>query len=203
MRIAIIGSGNVGSALGHGWAKRGHDVVFGVRDPNKTAATTNTRTAPVKDAAQSGDVVVLAVPWAAVPDALRSAGDLKGKVLLDCTNPLLPDLSGLDVPAGTSGGEIVAGLAPGALVVKIFNTTGAANMTNPDFHGQPATMFYCGDDGGAKGIASGLAGDLGFEPVDAGPLSQSRQLESLCLLWVSLAIKQGLGVNFAFKVLRR
>jgi predicted dinucleotide-binding enzyme len=201
MKIAILGKGNVGGTLGAGWEKRGHEIVFGTRDPSKEKDTA--KTVSVKDAAQAGEIVVLAVPWNAVPAALRSAGDLSGKILLDATNPLLPDLSGLDTPEGISGGEQVASLVPGVPVVKIFNTTGYPNMANPDYHGQRATMFYCGDEAGAKRIAAGLAEDLGFEAVDAGPLRQARCLEPLALLWITLALKQGLGVNIAFKLMRR
>lgn len=201
MKIAILGKGNVGSTLGAGWAKRGHEVVFGVRDPSKEKD--GTKTVTVKEAAQASEIVVLAVPWNAAPAALQSAGKLSGKILLDVTNPLLPDLSGLDIPEGISGGEQVASLVPGVPVVKIFNTTGYPNMANPDYNGQRATMFYCGDDAGAKKTAAGLAEDLGFEAVDAGPLRMARCLEPLCLLWVSLALKQGLGVNIAFKLMRR
>ena len=114
MKIAIIGAGNVGAALGSGWAKRNHDVIFGVRDTKKTNSATNAETASVMEASQSSDVVVLAVPWPAVGDALKSAGDLTGKILIDATNPLLPDLSGLDTKTGTSGGEMVASLSRGA-----------------------------------------------------------------------------------------
>jgi predicted dinucleotide-binding enzyme len=203
MKIAILGKGNVGSTLGAGWAARGHEVIFGVRDPNKGSAVANTKAASVKEAAQAGEVVVLAVPWNAVPAALRSAGNLNGKILLDATNPLLPDLSGIDAPEGISGGEQVASLVPGVPVVKIFNTTGYPNMANPDYNGQRATMFYCGDELEAKKVAASLAEDLGFEAVDAGPLREARCLEPLALLWIHLALKQGLGVNIAFKLMRR
>jgi 8-hydroxy-5-deazaflavin:NADPH oxidoreductase len=201
MKISILGAGNVGTTLGAGWTKKGHDVFFGVRDPKKKPAPVG-KSLAVQEAVQASEVVILAVPWNAVPDALQSAGDLTGKIVLDATNPLLPDLSGLGVPNGKSGGEKVAELAL-APVVKIFNTTGYPNMANPDYKGQPATMFYCGDDANAKRIAATLAGDLGFEPVDAGPLTQARLLEPLALLWISLALKQGLGVNIAFKLMRR
>lgn len=203
MKIAIIGAGNVGAALGSGWAKRNHEVIYGVRDTKKTDSATNARVASVMEAAQSADVVVLAVPWGAVGDALKSAGDLTGKILIDATNPLLPDLSALDTPPGTSGGEMVAALAPGALAVKMFNSTGSWNMENPDYEGRGATMFYCGDDDGAKKIAAHLARELGFDPVDAGPLSRSRMLEGLALLWVTLAFRQGFGMNFAVNLVRR
>jgi len=200
MKIAILGAGNVGTALGAGWARSGHEIFFGVRSPGKTGLK---NAIYVREAAQSADVIVLAVPWSGVPDALRSAGDLTGKVILDATNPLLADLSGLDVEPGTSGGEKVAELAGGIPVVKIFNTTGFPNMVNPDYKGQFATMLYCGDDANAKSIAAGLALDLGFDPVDAGDLKQSRLLEPLALLWIKLALKQGLGLNIAFKLMRR
>jgi predicted dinucleotide-binding enzyme len=193
MKIAIIGAGNVGRTLGEGWTKRGHEIVYGTREPVNS----------VRDAVQSSDVVVIAVSWKAVPEALRAAGDLKGKVVLDPTVPLLPDFSGLDTSVQPSGGETVAALIPGAKVVKIFNTTGNNNMANPDYHGEKATMFYCGDDAVAKQLAASLAGDLGFEPVDAGGLNQSHVLETLGLFWVSLVYKQGLGREIAFKLMRR
>ena len=202
MKISIIGAGHVGSALGTGWARRGHEIIFGVRNPKKTDSATTATIVPVMEAAQSSDVIVLSVPWGGVPDALLSAGDLKGRILLDATNPLLPDLSGLDTAPGTSGAEKVASLSS-ASVVKIFNTTGYPNMANPDYHGERATMFYCGDDVNAKRIAAGLASDLGFEPVDSGPLAHAHLLESLALLWITLALKQGYGVNMAFKMMRR
>jgi len=202
MKISIIGAGNVGSTLAAGWVKQGHVIFFGVRDPNQRVSASGAKVVSVAEAVRSSDIIVLSVPWSAVPDAIRAAGDLKGKIVLDATNPLLPDLSGLDTQGGTSGGEQVAKLA-GVPVVKIFNTTGYPNMANPDFNGQRATMFYCGDDANAKSIAAGLASDLGFEPIDAGPLSQARLLEPLALLWITLALKQGLGSNFAFKLIRR
>ncbi len=202
MKIAVIGAGNVGGALGTGWSKHGHEVTFGVRNPKTTDSSTATKVAPVMEAAQSCDVLALCVPWKAVPDALLSAGDLTGKIVLDATNPLSPDLSGLDLQPGTSAGEKVASLTKAA-VVKIFNTTGYPNMANPDYHGQRATMFYCGDDDNAKRIAARLASDLGFDPVDAGPLKHARMLEELAVLWITLALKQGYGVNMAFRMMRR
>jgi predicted dinucleotide-binding enzyme len=98
---------------------------------------------------------------------------------------------------------MVATWAPGARVVKVFNTTGANNMANPDFGGIAATMFYCGDDAEAKAAAARLAADLGFDPVDAGNLEQARLLEPLALLWIRLAYVQKQGREIAFKLLRR
>src|SRR5262245_60524303 len=138
MKIAVIGMGNVGGALGRRWAAGGHNVVFGVRDPDAAkhqseAKTAGGRAAGVRDAVAGAEVVALTVPWGAVPDALKSAGDLSGKVLLDCTNPLTSDLSALQLGTTTSAGEEVAKQAPGAKVVKIFNTTGAGNMADTNY----------------------------------------------------------------------
>ena len=210
MKIAVIGAGSVGGALGTGWARKGHSVVFGVRRPDSAEirqllaqAGSNASAAPVGKAAAAGEVVVLATPWPATKDALAAAGSLSGKVVLDCTNPLKPDLSGLDVEPGSSGGEMVASWAPGARVVKIFNTTGSNNMAKPAYGSERATMFYCGDDAGAKATAKELAAAIGFDPVDAGPLRQARLLEPLALLWISLAYPQGMGREIAFRLMRR
>src|SRR5262249_28000466 len=152
---------------------RGHDVVFGVRDaadpklPELLArAGSKARAAGVKDSAAAADVVALTVPWPAAQEALRSAGELRGKIVLACTNPLKPDLAGLTVGYTTSGAEQVAAWAPGARVVKIFNTTGFPNMASPEYREGRAMMLYCGDDAQAKKVAAELASDLGFEPYD-------------------------------------
>ena len=154
-------------------------------------------------AAAGAEVVVLATPWGATQDAVTSAGGLAGKVVFDCTNPLAPNLSGLTHGFDTSAAEQIASWAPQARVVKVFNTTGANNMADPDFHGVAATMFYCGDDKDAKDTAGRLAADLGFDAVDAGSLEQARLLEPLALLWIRLAYVQGLGREIAFKLMKR
>lgn len=146
--------------------------------------------------------MLLATPWGAAQDALRAAGDLKGKILVDATNPLKPDFSGLALGHTTSAGEEVARWAPGARVVKAFNTIGAQHMTDPRIAGQRPSMFVCGDDPAAKQTVAGLAEALGFEPVDAGPLTQARLLEPLAMLWISLAYAHGLGTNIGFRLLR-
>lgn len=199
----------MGGTLGSRWARKGHNVVFGMRDPSATStpallerAGANAKAGTPADAAKC-DVVVLATPWDATESAIQNLGNLLGKIVLDCTNPLLPDLSGLTVGTTTSGAEKVAEWATGARVVKIFNTTGAGNMGDPIYGQDRNTMFYCGDDAEAKQSAASLAAELDFDPVDAGPLTQARLLEPLALLWITLAIKQGHGMNIALKLMHR
>ncbi len=130
---------------------------------------------------------------------LSAIGDWAGSILIDCTNPIAPDLQ-LAVGTTTSGAEIVA---EWALVVKAFNTTGWNNMADPLYHGAPITMFICGDNAEAKAIVTDLAEDLDFEVVDAGGLTIARFLEPLAMLWINLANVQGLGRDIAFKLVRR
>jgi 8-hydroxy-5-deazaflavin:NADPH oxidoreductase len=180
MRIGVIGAGDVGGTLGRAWVKSGHDIIFGV--PNPTAPKMvellkgtggKAKAGGVAEAAAHGDVVVFATPWAATQDAVRKAGDLTGKVILDCTNPLKEDLSGLAVGHTTSGAEQVAAWASSKRVVKIFNTTGFENMAQPSYGGTAITMFFAGDDAQAKRVAAQLAQEMGFDPVDAGPLAHA------------------------------
>lgn len=209
MNIGIIGSGNVGGALGTRWAQKGHRVVFGSRDPQGNdmkqlvaGAGQNARAATLAEAAAS-DLLLLAMPWPVVKDLVASLGDLTNKILVDATNPLLPDLSGLVLGTTTSAGEQVAGWARGAKVVKAFNIVGSNIMADTSFSGEKPVMFYCGDDAAAKKAVHQLAEDIGFDPQDAGPLKQARLLEPFALLWISLAFQQGWGREFAFRVLRR
>jgi NADPH-dependent F420 reductase len=209
MKIAVIGTGNVGGALGRRWANAGHEVIFGSRDPEgeKVRALlqstgSETRATSAREAMASADVILLATPWSEARETLAAGGDLAGKVIIDATNPFLPGLA-LAVGYTSSGGEQVAAWAAGARVVKAFNTTGAGNMLNPDYGGVQPTMFICGDDASAKATVADLTSQIGFEPVDAGPLSMARVLEPLAALWVNLAYVQGMGPNIAFKLLRR
>jgi 8-hydroxy-5-deazaflavin:NADPH oxidoreductase len=206
MKIGIVGTGNIGGTLGRRWAAR-HDVVFGTRDPGaddvKTLlaeAGSQARAATVPEAVGFGEVVLLAVPHGAVADVLKSAPPRPGTIVIDATNPvgagLLPAM-----PAGTSGGETVAALAPGARVVKAFNTAGFNVYAQPDVAGAPATLYLCGDDAGAKATVSSLAAELGLEPVDCGPLAKARLLEPVALLWITLS--QTLGRDIALRLIRK
>jgi predicted dinucleotide-binding enzyme len=204
MRLGIIGAGHVGGTLGRLWEAQGHDVRFGVRDPGATSGggLPHDRTGTVADVAAFGDVIVLAIPWEAAANALGAAGPLSGKTVIDCINPVLPDLSGLALGTTTSAGEEIAKLIPKAKVVKCFNTLGATNFANPTFNGEKASMFFCGDDAGAKLIVSELGNQLGFDMVDAGPLAQARWLEAMAILWISMAHKYGGSQRSAFRLLR-
>jgi predicted dinucleotide-binding enzyme len=191
LKIGILGGGNVGGALGRLWTAKGHDIQFGKRGSSNA------------EAARSAQVVVLTVPWPAAQEAVKDCGDLSGKIVIDCTNPLTPDLQGLTVGLTTSAAEQVAAWAPGAKVVKAFNTIGAVNFGNADFGGVAADGFYCGDDAASKKVVAALISDAGMNPVDVGPLRNARLLEPLALLWIDLAVIQKQGPNHAFKLLRR
>lgn len=210
MKIGIIGSGNVGSALGKIWAGNDNEIMFSSRHPEKLKSLAESIGKNVcyglpAEAAKYGEVVVLSVPWTQALDALESAGSLKGKVLIDCTNPLKPDMSGLAVGHTTSAAEEVAKAAPGARVVKAFNTTFATVMHSPSrtFGSQRATGFYCGDDSSAKATVSELIKETGLDPLDVGPLMCARYLEPLAMLAMQIAFVQGLGTEMALGLLRR
>jgi predicted dinucleotide-binding enzyme len=199
--------GNVGSALGRQWKKAGHDVLFCVHDPQnpekrEQALSVNAAIGTVSDSATAG-AVLLAVPWPALPEVLKATGDLSGKIVLDCTNPVTPELTHLTIGHTTSAGEEVAKMVPKARVVKIFNTNGARNMADPDYAGHKVTMLYAGDHDDANQIAAGLAAEIGFHPVYLGPLKESRLLEPLAMVWIILARQRGLGRDFALDIVHR
>lgn len=216
MKIAIIGAGNVGGSLGKAWAKAGHTIIFGVRNPGQgktqppLAEIGSAASAVlVPDAVRGADIIVLATPWPSVPDALTAMGDLKGRTLIDCTNPLSLGGDGslsLSLGSTTSGAEEIERLAPGVNVVKAFNTYGWENFADsayPNAAGLKPVMFYCGDDDAAKAKVRQLTTDLGFEPVDTGGLGMARSLEPLALLWIRLSIRDGRNANFTWARLTR
>lgn len=211
MNIAILGAGSVGGALGKGWARAGHSVAYGVPHPadpehrSVAAAAGGAMVSEVKAAVQDADVIVLAVPFDAVPDALSAAGNLDDRIIIDATNPLRMGPCGVELTLGfnDSGGEHVGALARGAAVFKTLNQIGFEFMAdNADFHSRPV-MFVAGDDPTRKPIVMKLVNDLGFESVDAGCLTAARLLEPFGMLWIHMAINQKAGRDRAFVWLRR
>ena len=150
-------------------------------------------------------MIVLTTPWTAAEAAIRSMGDLSGRVILDATNPLAmgPDGLGLEIGHSISAGEKVQGWAKGASVFKTLNTTGFGNMADPIFHGVKSVMFVAGDDAANKPKVIALVAELGFDVIDAGPLRNARLLEAHAMLWIELALKRGQGRDWAFAVVRR
>ncbi|MGD1076551.1 MAG: NADPH-dependent F420 reductase [Thermodesulfovibrionales bacterium] len=210
MNIGIIGSGNVGSSLGKIWAENGHQVIFSFsRETAKLNALAqsvpNARPGTPKEAAVQSEVVLLSVRWAQAAEAIQSAGSLQGKILIDCTNPLKPDMSGLEVGHTSSAAEEIAKMAPGAKVVKAFNTAFAQVYQSHSrlFGSRRPTMFYCGDDSSAKASVEHLIKEVGFEPLDSGSLRGARYLEPLAMLVIQLGYERGMGTNIALSLIRR
>ena len=204
MKIAIIGAGNVGKALAGRFARAGHEIVFGVRDPAavKNASLPYPALATARAAARS-DAIVLSTSWAGTEAACRAmalAGKIVGKIVLDCTNPLATGPSGreLAVAHTNSAGELVAGWCPGAHVYKAFNAVPAEVMVAPERMTVKPVVLVAGDDAAHKPTALNLVEDTGFEARDAGPLRNSRMLEYLALLYLDLAMVRGMTRNFAF-----
>ena len=210
MKIAVIGTGSVGGTLGRRWAQKGHEVTFCSRTPGSDkvralldASGPRARSASIREGVADCDVVVVATPWPVTLKAIDSAGSIDGKIVVDCTNALKPDLSTPSLPADTSAAEQIAAHAQGARVVKAFNTIPYTTMEDPTFGKQRADLFLCGDDEEAKSAVARLARDLGLDVVDTGPLHLAKHLEYLASLWIYMAFEGGWGRNFTFKVLKR
>ena len=208
MKIGIIGAGDVGGTLGKIWRQRNHEVMFGVRNLQSqnvqrlAKMDKSLRFGDINEAVAFGDVILFAIPWTSVEETIRRSGNLSGKIVIDPTNPLTPDLKQLALE-DTSVAERIADLAKGAKVVKAFNTIGAKTLDNLIFGSDRADLFICGDDIPSKRVVGELATDIGFDVVDVGSLANARMLENLALLWIELALRQELGPNIAFKLLRR
>lgn len=205
-RLSIIGAGRVGSALGPRWSEGGHTVVYGVRDPSEPRHQTLPGTAATPaDASRDADVVVIALPWAAVEDTLTGL-EVGTAVIVDATNPLAANARELTAHPELSGAELIAGWTGSSRVIKAFNTTGAGNMANPAYPASTsvrALMPVAGDDAAAKQTVIELATELGFDAIDAGGLSAARDLEHLAMLWIRMAYTLGNGPDIAFALLRR
>ena len=195
MNITIIGTGNVGSSLGGSLVRAGHSVTFVARDATKAAAVAAAAggdTAPLVDAAARAEVIVLAVPFAAVDGiAAEIASVAAGKIVIDATNPIKPDYSGLATGDGPSGAELVAARLPDATVVKAFNTVFAGVQGNPAMHDMTLDALYATDSAEAGAAVAKLAASIGFRPVQVGPLAAARELESLAWLNIHLQMLSG------------
>jgi 8-hydroxy-5-deazaflavin:NADPH oxidoreductase len=209
MKIGIIGGGNMAIGLGKIWANHGHELMFSFsRSEQKlkdTAAAVSDRatTGTPAAAVAFADVVLLAVPWNAVSEALQAAGSLSGKILFSCVNALKPDMSGMAIGTTTSAAEEIAKLAPGARVVEglpLFAEVLQSGST--DFNGQTASVFYCGDDAEAKAVVAGLLQETGVEAIDVGGLTTARYIEPAMMVLIQLAYGQQAG-QVAFRLLRR
>ncbi|MBV8512795.1 MAG: NAD(P)-binding domain-containing protein, partial [Xanthobacteraceae bacterium] len=154
---------------------------------------------------KGADIVVLALPWGAAEGAVRALGDLNGKIVIDCMNPLAMQNGklGLDRGFSTSGGETLASWIPEARIVKTLNQVGAEMMAdNADLPHRPV-MFMAGNDRASKEAVSALLSDIGFEPLDAGDLTKARLLEPYGMVWINQALAQGKGRNWAFAAISR
>lgn len=214
MNIGIIGTGNMGAGLGKLWAKAGHQVIFSYsRDENKlrelaTAAAATAKAGTIQDAAAQ-DVILLAVWLPALEEVIHAAGSLDGKIVITCVSGLQPDFTGHTIGLATdlkiSVAETIQQLIPNAKVVEAFNTTFAEIIASDSrqFGADFPSVFYCGDDVGAKQIVVNLIEDCGYEPVDAGSLLVARTLETLATAWVQFAVSSQLFPNLGLKALRR
>lgn len=198
MTIAIIGTGNMGAGLARLFATSGHRVAIGARQADKAAALAaeigaGAEGGSVAAAVKGAEIVVLAVPYGAAAEVLREAGDLSGKILVDITNPLKADFSGLTLGYSTSAAEEIKALAGGAVVVKAFNTVFAQLLPREARAAQPLQVFVATDDAAAKAKVSDLATSAGFAAVDAGPLGNARYLEPIGMLNIAFGYFLGRG----------
>ncbi|HNM27677.1 MAG TPA: NAD(P)-binding domain-containing protein, partial [Saprospiraceae bacterium] len=198
MKIAIIGTGNVGGALAAAWAKAGHQILLGVRDQSnfkgmELLANPGTVALGIKEAAAEAEVILVATPPQFAEDLAPAFGDVRGKVIIDATNAVRtrPD----NYPTAYHAFAALTG----AEVVKCFNTTGYENMLDPVYGGQRIEVFMAGDSDTAKQTARQLALDAGFgDCLDFGKSDKVLLLEQFALSWINLAIMQGHGRNIAF-----
>lgn len=209
MKIGIIGAGMVGGALAKAFARRGHEIVVASSDPGGekmkaliAAAGANARAGSNEEAAAHGEVVVLATPWGATKKIIKQLDDgLDGKIVLDATNPIAEDFSGLERGFDDSAGESVQRWAKRARVVKTLNQIGFEMMDAPKLAGgAKPVMFVCGEDADAKNVVGGLVESLGFAAEDCGGIAMSRYLEPFAWLWIDRAVIRRKARRFAFVI---
>lgn len=209
MQIGILGSGDVGQTLAAGFAKHGHTVTVGTRDPSKlqdwAKQQKNVRVANVADTAKSAEVIVLAVKGNAASAALNGAGDISGKIVIDATNPIAdaPPINGVlkfYTTLDDSQMERLQREFPKARFVKAFNSVGAGKMVNPQYNQGRPTMFICGNDDAAKKTVTQILDQFGWETADMGGVEAARAIEPLCMLWVIRGLREN-KFDHAFKLL--
>jgi 8-hydroxy-5-deazaflavin:NADPH oxidoreductase len=204
MNIAIIGAGNVGRALATSALRAGHSVTVS-SSSGDSAATVARETgakaaASNREAVDGAELVVIAVPYMSIVSVLDEVGpQLAGKIVVDATNPLKPDYSGL-ATEGTSAAEEIQTRIPTARVVKAFNTAFAARQADPAISGIDVDGFVAADDEEAKAAVLELVKGMGFHPIDAGQLAMSRYLEALAFLNISLQLRHGWSWQSGWKL---
>lgn len=209
MHIGIIGTGSMASALAQKLSKAGHTILIGSRDAGRAKSLAEMMGSTVQggsiaQAADFGQAIILAVTWAGVDNALEEAGDLDGRVLVDCTNPLDPDSYDLIPGRKMSAAEYIAQKSKNAQVVKAFNTVFAETiLSGADFDGVKANVFFCTDEKAAKDVAIELIEDIGFVPVNCGELKNAQYLEPMGGMIIKLGYPMGFGTEIAFKLLER
>lgn len=208
MRVGILGSGLMGGKLGTLFARAGHEVVFSyARHHEKLKklaqdAGQGARAGTPREAAQNADALLLAVHWSRVDDILGQAGDLSGKAIISCSLPMNADDTGLVIAHTSSGAEALAKKVPNARVVGAFNTVPSEvffSVFEARRKAKRPSLVYCGDDSSGKEIAAELIRDMGFEPVDAGPLRIARYTEPFALLVAQLAYEGKDGPELAYR----
>lgn len=190
MKVAVLGTGNMGSGLARRLASANHTLALRGRNAAKTAELAQSlRAGTAASAARDADVIIIATPYSEAVGALREIGDLNGKVVVDITNPLTPDFSGTTIGFTTSAAEEIQKAFPGARVVKAFNTVFAQLLAGSE----PVPVYIAGDDHEAKKLVQQLVTDIGFKPVDAGLLKNARHLEPLAVFNIYLGYTAGHG----------
>lgn len=201
MKITVIGAGNIGGTLGSKWATGGHEVVFGVRDPQvekvkALLARSEGRAiaVEVREAAKNAEVVLFAIPARAMAESVAQLGSaLNGKILIDATN----NVGGSPMHQL----ELLGQAAPDSPLFRAFSNLGWENFANPVIGGEKIDLFYCGDPRPGQAIVQDLIAEIGLRPIYIGDNGQANIIDSLTQLWFTLALRQGYGRHLAFKLM--
>ncbi|MFU8772679.1 MAG: NADPH-dependent F420 reductase [Anaerolineales bacterium] len=201
MKVAVLGAKVVGSTLGKKWAHAGHQVMFGVRNTQNPQVKTlakeiGAQVGSLAESIEYGQVIVFAIPGRAMAEVIQAhAQGLNGKIVIDATNRM--DGGPLNSLA------LFEEHAPHAQFLRAFNSLGWESFENPRYGDQQADLFYCGAAGDAQDIVEGLIRDVGLNPVRVGGIDQVHLVDHIANLWLTLAFGQGMGRQFAFKLLTR